>query len=166
MQFELATPSRLLVSAEVDEVVAPGSEGYFGVLPGHAPFLTTLGPGEVMYRQGGAEHRVAVAGGFAEVTGDRVIILAETAEAPEEIDRARAERARQRAEQRLAGRVPGRRRGGDRLRPGARRPRAGRRAHHGGRSPRGRRPPRGLTGARSLRLSRSAAALAGRCLSG
>ena len=107
MQFELATPSRLLVSAEVDEVVAPGSEGYFGVLPGHAPFLTTLGPGEVMYRQGGAEHHVVVSGGFAEVTGDRVIILAETAETPDEIDRARAEQARQRAEQRLAGRVPG-----------------------------------------------------------
>jgi F-type H+-transporting ATPase subunit epsilon len=106
LQFELATPSRLLVSAEVDEVVAPGAEGYFGVLPGHAPFLTTLAPGDVMYRQGGVEHHVAVAGGFAEVTGDRVIILAETAEAPEEIDRARAERARQRAEQRLAGRVP------------------------------------------------------------
>jgi F-type H+-transporting ATPase subunit epsilon len=107
VQFELATPSRLLVSAEVDEVTAPGSAGYFGVLPGHAPLLTMLVPGEVMYRQGGAEQYVAVAGGFAEVTGDRVIILAETAETPEEIDRARAERARERAEQRLAGRAPG-----------------------------------------------------------
>jgi F-type H+-transporting ATPase subunit epsilon len=105
--FELATPSRLLVSAEVDEVVAPGVEGYFGVLPGHAPFLTTLGAGEVMYRQGRDEKYLAVAGGFAEVTGDRAIILAEGAEAPEEIDRERAERARQRAEQRLAGRAPG-----------------------------------------------------------
>jgi F-type H+-transporting ATPase subunit epsilon len=104
--FELATPSRLLVSAEVDEVMVPGSSGYFGVLPGHAPFLTTLVPGEVMYRQGSAEQYVAVAGGFAEVTGDRVIILAEGAETPEEIDRARAERARERAEQRLAGRAP------------------------------------------------------------
>jgi F-type H+-transporting ATPase subunit epsilon len=106
VRFELATPSRLLVSADVDEVVAPGSEGYFGVLPGHAPFLTTLAPGEVMYRQGRQEHYVAVAGGFAEVTGDRVIILAEGAETPEEIDRDRAERARERAEQRLAGRAP------------------------------------------------------------
>ena len=106
MLFELATPSRLLVSAEVDEVVAPGAEGYFGVLPGHAPFLTTLAAGEVTYRRGREERHVFVSGGFAEVTAERVIILAEGAEAPEEIDRERAERARQRAEQRLAGRSP------------------------------------------------------------
>jgi F-type H+-transporting ATPase subunit epsilon len=105
MRFELATPTRPLVSAEVDEVVAPGSEGYFGVLPGHAPFLTTLGIGEVTYRSGRDENIVAVSGGFAEVSGDRVIILAEAAELPEEIDRARAERAKQRAEQRLSGRA-------------------------------------------------------------
>jgi F-type H+-transporting ATPase subunit epsilon len=106
VQLELATPTRLLVSTEVEEVVAPGTEGYFGVLPGHAPFLTTLGAGELTYRQGREEHRLAVIGGFAEVSGDRVIILAEDAERPEEIDRARAERARQRAEQRLAGKDP------------------------------------------------------------
>jgi F-type H+-transporting ATPase subunit epsilon len=106
MRFELATPTRPLVSADVDEVVAPGSEGYFGVLPGHAPFLTTLGAGEVTYRIGREEYAIAVSGGFAEVAGDRVIILAEVAELPEEIDRARAERAKQRAEQRLAGRSP------------------------------------------------------------
>lgn len=106
MRLELATPTRLLVSTEVEEVVAPGSEGYFGVLPGHAAFLTTLGAGEVSYRHGRAEQRLVVNGGFAEVNGERVIILAETAERPEEIDRERAERARQRAEQRLAGRSP------------------------------------------------------------
>jgi len=104
MQLELATPARLLVSTDVDEVVAPGSEGYFGVLPGHAAFLTTLGYGEVMFRKGREENFLAVLGGFAEVQGDRVIILAECAERPEEIDRDRAERAKQRAEQRLAGR--------------------------------------------------------------
>jgi len=104
MRFELATPTRLLVSEEVDEVVAPGSEGYFGVLPGHAPFLTTLGAGEVTYRQGRQEQTIVVAGGFAEVRGDRVIILAEVAERPEDIDRERAERALRRAEHRLAGR--------------------------------------------------------------
>lgn len=103
MRFELATPTRLLVSEEVDEVVAPGSEGYFGVLPGHAPFLTTLGAGEVTYRQGRQEQTIVVAGGFAEVRGDRVIILAEVAERPEDIDRERAERALRRAEHRLAG---------------------------------------------------------------
>jgi F-type H+-transporting ATPase subunit epsilon len=106
MQLELATPTRLLVSTEVDEVVAPGSEGYFGVLPGHAAFLTTLGNGEAMYRTGREEHHVAVLGGFAEVSNDRVIILAERAERPEDIDRERAERALRRAEQRLAGRSP------------------------------------------------------------
>jgi F-type H+-transporting ATPase subunit epsilon len=104
--LELATPTRQLVSEQVDEVVAPGTEGYFGVLAGHAPFLATLGSGEVVYRQGREEQHVAVHGGFAEVTPERVIILAETAERPEEIDRARAERARQRAEQLLAGRHP------------------------------------------------------------
>jgi F-type H+-transporting ATPase subunit epsilon len=106
MRFELAAPTRLLVSAEVDEVVLPGTEGYFGIWPGHAPLLATLKPGELMYRQGRDERYVAVLGGFAEVTGDRVIVLAERAELPEEIDVSRAEQARHRAEQRLAGRWP------------------------------------------------------------
>ncbi len=106
MLFELATPARMLVSVEADEVVAPGVEGYFGVLPGHAAMLTTLKPGEVTYRSGQTEHHLAVLGGFAEVRAERVIILAENAERPEEIDRARAERARQRAEMRLQGRSP------------------------------------------------------------
>ena len=101
--LELTTPTRLVVSEQADEVVAPGSEGYFGVLPGHAPLLATLGAGELMYRQGAREHYLAVSGGFAEVRDDRVIVLADTAERPEEIDRARAERARQRAEQQLSG---------------------------------------------------------------
>jgi F-type H+-transporting ATPase subunit epsilon len=102
--LEIATPMRLVVSETVDEVVAPGVEGYFGVLPGHAPFLTTLGIGEVSYRTGRDTHYLALAGGFAEVRNDKVIVLADTAERPEEIDRGRAERARERAEQRLSGR--------------------------------------------------------------
>jgi F-type H+-transporting ATPase subunit epsilon len=106
MLFELATPTRMLVSVDADEVVAPGVEGYFGVLPGHAAFLTNLAPGDVMYRSGQSEHHLAVLGGFAEVTPERVMILAENAERPEEIDRERAERARQRAEMRLQGRSP------------------------------------------------------------
>jgi len=106
MRFELATPTRLVVSSEVDEVVAPGTEGYFGVLPGHAAFLTTLGAGELTYRHGREEQHLAVIGGFAEVSGERVIVLAEGAERPEEIDRERAERAKKRAEQRLAGKSP------------------------------------------------------------
>ena len=105
LTLEIATPMRLVVSETVDEVVAPGIEGYFGVLPGHAPFLTTLGVGIVTYRIGRDEHQLAVSGGFAEVRNDKVIILADTAERPDEIDRARAERARERAERRLSGRT-------------------------------------------------------------
>ena len=104
LTLELATPTRLVVTAEVDEVVIPGSMGYFGVLPGHAPLLATLGIGELTYRIGRDEYHVAMSGGFAEVRNDKVIILADTAEAPGDIDRARAERARDRAEARLAGR--------------------------------------------------------------
>jgi len=105
LSLEIATPMRLVVSETVDEVVAPGIEGYFGVLPGHAPFLTTLGIGVVTYRDGRDERQLAIAGGFAEVRNDKVIILADSAERPEEIDRTRAERARERAERRLSGRT-------------------------------------------------------------
>jgi len=105
LTLELATPSRLVVGAEVDEVVVPGSEGYFGVLPGHAPLLATLGIGELTYRVGRDESHVAIAGGFAEVRNDKVIILADAAETPADIDRTRAERSRDRAEARLAGRA-------------------------------------------------------------
>ena len=104
LTLELATPMRLVVTAEVDEVVVPGSLGYFGVLPGHAPLLATLGIGEVTYRIGRDEYHVAIAGGFAEVRNDKVIILGDVAETPGDIDRARAERARDRAEARLSGR--------------------------------------------------------------
>jgi F-type H+-transporting ATPase subunit epsilon len=105
LTLELATPTRMVVTAEVDEVVAPGSEGYFGVLPGHAPFLTTLGIGELTYRIGRDQYHVAISGGFAEVRNDKVIVLSDTAETPADIDRARAERARDRAEARLTGRT-------------------------------------------------------------
>jgi F-type H+-transporting ATPase subunit epsilon len=104
LTLEVATPTSLVVADKADEVVAPGIEGYFGILPGHAPFLTTLGIGELTYRKGRDEFHLAVAGGFCEVRNDKVIVLADIAERPEEIDRDRAERARQRAEQRLAGR--------------------------------------------------------------
>jgi F-type H+-transporting ATPase subunit epsilon len=104
LTLELATPTRMVVAETVDEVVVPGSEGYFGVLPGHAPLLATLGIGELTYRIGREERHVAVSGGFAEVRNDKVIVLADTAELPQDIDRARAERARDRAEQRLSAR--------------------------------------------------------------
>ena len=104
LTLEIATPTRLVVSERVDEVVAPGIEGYFGVLPGHAPFLTTLGIGVLTYRIGREEFRLALAGGFCEVRNDKVIVLADSAERPEEVDRGRAERARERSERRLSGR--------------------------------------------------------------
>jgi F-type H+-transporting ATPase subunit epsilon len=101
LRLEVATPTRLVVSGEADEVVVPGTEGAFGVLPGHAPFLSLVGTGEVMYRSGREERYLAVSGGFAEVGPTRVTILTETAERPEEIDVPRARAAVERAEQRL-----------------------------------------------------------------
>jgi F-type H+-transporting ATPase subunit epsilon len=101
LRLEVATPTRLVVSGEADEVVIPGSEGSFGVLPGHAPLLSLVGAGEMMYRTGRQEHHLAVSGGFAEVGPDHVTLLAESAERPEEIDPARARAALERAEQRL-----------------------------------------------------------------
>ena len=93
---------RALVNERVDEVEIPGSEGYFGVLPGHTPFLALLGAGELWYRQGQEKHYMAIAFGFAEVLPEQVTILAQIAERPEEIDTARAEAAKKRAEERVA----------------------------------------------------------------
>jgi F-type H+-transporting ATPase subunit epsilon len=104
LHVELATPIRLVLAEDADEVVIPGSDGYFGVLPGHAPLLALLGVGEVMCRTGRIERYLAVSGGFAEVGPERVTILAETAERPEEIDTVRAHAARERAERQLAAR--------------------------------------------------------------
>ena len=104
LTLEIATPMRMVVAETVDQIVLPGSEGSFGVLPGHAPFLTTLGIGEGTYLVGREERRLAIVGGFAEVRNDKVIVLADSAERPDEIDRARAARARERAERRLGGR--------------------------------------------------------------
>jgi F-type H+-transporting ATPase subunit epsilon len=83
-------------------VVIPGYDGYFGVLPGHTPLLAVLAVGELWYRQGQEKHYVSIAFGFAEVLPDRVTILAQIAEKADEIDLARAEAAKKRAEERLA----------------------------------------------------------------
>jgi F-type H+-transporting ATPase subunit epsilon len=107
LDLEVATPNRLVVAETVDEVVIPGSQGYFGVLPGHAPLLATLGIGELSYRQGTSVFHLALTGGFAEVRNDKVIVLAEQAERPDEIDRDRAQKAKERAEHRLSGREGG-----------------------------------------------------------
>ena len=132
LRLEVATPTRLVVSGEADEVVVPGAEGSFGVLPGHAPLLSLVGTGEMMYRTGREEHYLAVSGGFAEVGPDHVTVLAESAERPEEIDLARA-RAAARAG-RAAAPAPGRRGDGrDRARsPPSRARRGGFRPRPGG----------------------------------
>ena len=102
LQLQIVSADRLLVNEQVDEVEIPGTEGYFGVLPGHTPLLATLQVGELWYRQGSEKHYLSIAFGFVEVQPDRVTILAQTAEAAAEIDRARAEAAKQRAEERLS----------------------------------------------------------------
>jgi F-type H+-transporting ATPase subunit epsilon len=102
LMLEIVTPDRALLREEVDEVVVPGSQGEFGVLPGHTPLLSTLKVGELWYRQGQEKHYLAIAFGFVEVLPDRVTVLAQVGETAQEIDVQRAERAKQRAEQRLA----------------------------------------------------------------
>jgi F-type H+-transporting ATPase subunit epsilon len=99
--LEVVTPDRQVLSVEVDEVSAPGTEGYFGVLPGHLPFITTLGQGELGYRIGNQWEYLAITWGYAEVLPNKVSILTQTAEMAEEVDIERAERAKRRAEERL-----------------------------------------------------------------
>jgi len=101
LALEVVTPEGLLLREEVDEVVAPGAAGYFGVRPGHTPFLTTLGVGAIMYRQGELQRYLACFWGFCEVLSDRVNILAESGGRAEDIDLERAEAARARAAERL-----------------------------------------------------------------
>src|SRR5687767_11527520 len=101
IDLQIVTPDRLLVHEQVDEVQIPGSEGYFGVLPGHTPLLASLAVGEMWYRKGQEKTYLALAFGFAEVLPDRVTLLARLAERADEIDIERAEAARQRAEERL-----------------------------------------------------------------
>jgi F-type H+-transporting ATPase subunit epsilon len=98
IMLELVTPERLLVSEEVDEIIAPGYEGEFGVLPEHTQYLAILSIGVLRYRKGDEVRKVAVGGGFAEVAPDRVVILADVAEKAEEIDVDRARRAYERPE--------------------------------------------------------------------
>lgn len=101
IELEVVTPEGLLLREQVDEVIAPGSEGYFGVLPGHTPFLATLGVGEISYRRGGEWSHLAAFWGFCEVLPDRVNILAEMGERAEAIDVQRAETAAARAQERM-----------------------------------------------------------------
>jgi F-type H+-transporting ATPase subunit epsilon len=106
-RLDIVTAERVVFSEDVDMVIAPGIEGQLGILPHHAPLMTTLVPGELLVKKGGQEFPLAITGGFIEVRPDRIIILADAAERVEEIDVARAEEAKRRAEERLKERAPG-----------------------------------------------------------
>ena len=99
---EIVTPERTLFSEEVDSLIVPAERGYLGVLAGHAPLLCTLQPGEILLRKDGADTRFSTSGGFMEVTPARAVLLTESVEAIDAIDAARAEKARDRASERLA----------------------------------------------------------------
>jgi F-type H+-transporting ATPase subunit epsilon len=101
IDLQIVTPAKMLVREQVDEVEIPGTDGYFGVLPGHTPMLASLAVGELWYRKGQEKTYLSIAYGFCEVLPERVTILAQLAERAEEIDVARAEEARKRAEARL-----------------------------------------------------------------
>jgi len=102
IKLDIVTAEQAVYSGDVDMVVAPGIEGQLGILPHHTPLMTMLEPGELHVKKGGEEEYIAISGGFMEVRPDRVIILSDAAERVEEIDVARAEEARRRAQERLS----------------------------------------------------------------
>ena len=105
IKLDIVTAEQLVFSDDVDIVVAPGIDGELAVLPHHAPLMTMLQPGELRVRKGGEEIFMAITGGFLEVRPDRVTVLADAAERAEDIDAARAEEAKRRAEERLSGKI-------------------------------------------------------------
>jgi len=100
-KLEIVTPDRKVVSGEAEEMQLPGKNGYLGILPGHAPLITELSVGEISYRNAGRTEHLAVAWGFAEVLPDKVTVLAEVAERAAEINVDRAQKAKDRAQERL-----------------------------------------------------------------
>jgi F-type H+-transporting ATPase subunit epsilon len=100
-QLEIVTPEKLVVRDTAEEIQIPGSNGYLGILPGHAPLITELGAGEINYRSGGQQHRFAMAWGFAEVLPNRVTVLAETVERSDEINPERAQQSLNEAQELL-----------------------------------------------------------------
>ena len=101
LHVEVITPEGRVYEDDVDMVIAPGSEGYLGILPHHAPLLTGLGPGEFRVKKGGVEEVLVVFGGFMDVRADKVVVLTEAAEPADEIDAQRAQAARQRAQEQI-----------------------------------------------------------------
>ena len=106
IKLDIVTAERVVFSGDVDMIVAPGVEGQLGILPHHAPLMTMLSPGELRVRKSGEEFSLAISGGFLEVRPDRIIVLADAAERAEEIDIARAEEAKRRAEELLRSHPP------------------------------------------------------------
>ena len=106
LRLDIVTAERVVYSEDVDVIIAPGVEGQLGVLPHHAPLMTMLQPGELRIKKGGEELSLAISGGFFEVRPDRVIVLTDAAERAEDIDIARAEEAKRRAQERLSLRAP------------------------------------------------------------
>ena len=103
MMLEIITAERQVYGEEVDMVIAPGIDGQLGILPHHAPLMTVLQPGEITIRKGGSDDYLAVTGGFLEVLGNRVSVLADAAERSDEIDEERAQEAIRRAQERITG---------------------------------------------------------------
>jgi len=101
IRLEIVTPERLVYADDVDAVAVPGVEGELGVLPHHAPLITTLGLGELRIRKGGGEEHFAIIGGFLQVRPDKLVVMAETADLASEIDLERAQEARREAERAL-----------------------------------------------------------------
>ncbi|MHB1125892.1 MAG: F0F1 ATP synthase subunit epsilon [Bacillota bacterium] len=104
--LEVVTAERVVYQKEVESLVIPATEGYMGILPGHAPLITSLGVGVARYRTNGQSEKMAISGGFLEVFNNKVVLLSDTAELSTEIDVSRAERAKERAEQRLNQKEP------------------------------------------------------------
>ena len=102
IKLDVVTAEQVIWSDDVSMVIAPGVEGQLGILPHHTPLMTTLQPGELRIKRGEEEVSLAITGGFLEVRPDRIVVLADAAERAEQIDITRAEKAKQRAAQRLA----------------------------------------------------------------
>ena len=107
IRLEIVTPEKMVFSDDVDAILAWGVEGQLGILPHHAPLMTMLQPGDLMYRKENREEYLTISGGFLEVRPDKVVVLADACERAEEIDVARAEAAKQRAQEALKTAVTG-----------------------------------------------------------
>jgi F-type H+-transporting ATPase subunit epsilon len=102
IKLDIVTAEKVVFSDDVDIIIAPGVEGELGILPHHSPLMTTLNPGELIARKSGEEYSLAISGGFLEIQPERVIVLADAAERADEIDLARAEEAKKRAQEKLS----------------------------------------------------------------